>query len=109
VDDQGSLASVVVVLADEIDISTAEAMREQLRSAFTPGVKVVIADMSGTGFCDTSGFRNLLIANDDAGAAGARLRVVVRAGAVRRALEVLGLDRVLSLYPDLQSARRGAL
>jgi anti-anti-sigma regulatory factor len=77
---------------------------EQLRSAFRPGVTVVIADMTPTAFCDTSCFRNLLMAHEAAGAAGAQLRLVVHPGAVWRALTMLGFDRLLSVYPSLESA-----
>lgn len=51
---------MVVVLPEELDMTTAEQMREQLSSAFTPGVVAVIADMTSTEFCDTTCFRILL-------------------------------------------------
>jgi anti-sigma B factor antagonist len=97
----------VVVLPEEIDITNAGAMREELCSAFSPGVAVVIADMTSTAFCDTSCFRNLLIAHADAHATGAQLRLVILPGGVRRVLKLLGLDRQLSVYPSVDSARIG--
>jgi anti-anti-sigma factor len=107
VDHKGSAASVTVVLPEEIDITNAESMREQLLSAFSPGVAVVIADMTSTAFCDTSCFRNLMIAHADALASGAQLRLVIHPGTVWRALMVLGVDRLLSIYPTVDSAQTG--
>ena len=104
---KSSAAPVVVVLPEEIDVTNADSIGEQLRSAFGPGASVVIADMTSTAFCDTSGFRNLLIAHAQAESAGAQLRVVVRPGAVWRALATLGLDRLLSVYSSLDSAQAG--
>lgn len=104
---QTLVAPVVVALPEEIDISNADSMREQLRSAFRPGVAVVIADMTSTAFCDMSGWRNLLSAHDDAGADGVQLRLVIPPGGVRRVLKLLGFDRVLAVYPSLDSARTG--
>ncbi len=39
---------VVVTLPAEIDISNADSVGEQLCAALAPGVKTVIADMTGT-------------------------------------------------------------
>lgn len=106
---QTLVAPVVVVLPEEIDITNADSMRQQLRSAFGPGVTVVIADMTSTAFCDVSGCRNLLGAHDDAGADGAQLRLVIHADGVRQVLKLLGFDRLLSVYSNLDSARPGDL
>jgi len=107
VDFKSSAASVTVVLPEEIDVTNAESMREQLLSALSPGVAVVIADMTSTAFCDTSCFRNLLIAHADAGASGVQLRLVIHPGTVWRVLMLLGLDHLLSIYPTVGSAQTG--
>lgn len=104
---QTSVAPIVVVLPQEIDITNADSMRERLRSALSPGVTVVIADMTSTAFCDISGCRNLLSAHDEAGACGAQLRLVIQPGGVGRVLKLLGFDRLLAVYPSLDSARTG--
>jgi anti-anti-sigma factor len=107
VDLQKTVAPVVVVLPQEIDITNADSMRGRVRSALSPGVTVVIADMMSTAFCDIAGCRNLLCAHDDAGACGAQLRLVIQPGGVRRVLKLLGFDRLLAVYPSLDSARKG--
>jgi anti-sigma B factor antagonist len=98
---------VVVSLPAEIDMTNAESTVDQLRSAFTPGVTVVIADMSSTVFCDSAGLRHLLLADDWAAAHHAQLWLVVVPGEVLRVLELMGLDRQLSLYPSLAAALAG--
>lgn len=107
-DDQCSASPVVVALPDELDITSADAIGELLRSAFAPGVAVVIADMTRTSFCDTSCFRSLAHVHDYAGSSGAQLRLVIRPGPVRRVLWLLGLDRSLAVYPNLGTARTGS-
>ena len=104
---QTLVTPVVVVLPEEIDLSNADSILQQLRSAFSRGVTVVIADMTSTAFCDILGCRNLLSAHDDAEASGVQLRLVIHPGGVRRALKLLGFDRLLSVYPSLESARTG--
>ena len=68
-------------------------------AAFGPGVGVVIADMSGTRFCDTSGIHALVMAYKRAQVSHTGFRVVAGPGEVRRVL-----DTVLAIYPRLDVA-----
>ncbi len=95
---------VMVVLPDEIDLVNADSVGERLVVAVVPGVAVVIADPTVTVFCDCAGVRSLL-AGRRASAVHAELRLVVRARAVLRILELLGADQVLPVYPDLDMAQ----
>jgi anti-anti-sigma regulatory factor len=54
---------VVVALPAEIDMANADSVAEQLRSAFTPGVTVVMVDMTLTEFCDSYGMRAVALAH----------------------------------------------
>jgi anti-anti-sigma factor len=97
-------ATIVVTLPREIDLANAGRVDEDLTAAFGPGVGVVVADMSGTRFCDTSGIRALVMAHKRAKAGNVEFRVVAGPGEVRRVLEILGLDTVLAIYPRLDVA-----
>lgn len=94
----------IVTLPAEIDITNANSVGEELRAAFRPGVAVVIADMTATAFSDSAAARNLLLAHDKATEAQAELRLAIPSATVLRILTVLGLDRVLQIYPSLESA-----
>ena len=96
--------TVVVTLPGEIDLANADRVGADLNAAFGPGVGVVVADLSGTRFCDSSGIRELVLAHKRAGASNTVFRVVVGPGEVRRVLEILRLDTVLALYPRLDVA-----
>jgi anti-sigma B factor antagonist len=98
----------IVVLPPEVDISNATRFGAELLAAFRPGVAVVIADMTLTDFCDSSGIRQLLIANDRAKSSLAQLRVVVTSDAVRRVLHVTGVDQVLDIRPSMGAALTGS-
>ena len=97
--------AVVVVLPDEIDFVNADSVGELLAVAIVPGVAVVIADLTVTVFCDCAGVRSLLLACRRASAVNAELRLVVRARAVLRILELLEANEVLPVYPDLGMAQ----
>ncbi|HEX4660822.1 MAG TPA: STAS domain-containing protein [Streptosporangiaceae bacterium] len=103
-DPEHATGPVVVVLPAEIDIVNAEGIGEQLRSALRPGVTVVIADMTSTVFCDSSGMRHLVLVHDYATAHDAQLRLAVPPGHVLRILKLMGLDHLLPIYPSLATA-----
>ena len=96
--------ATVVTLPGEIDLANAGQVGADLNAAFGPGAGAVVADMSGTRFCDSSGVRELVLAHQRARASGTSFRVVVGPGEVRRVLDILRLDTVLDLYPRLDLA-----
>jgi hypothetical protein len=71
----------IVLFPPEVDVSNAACFGVELLAAFRPGVAVVIADMTLTDFCDSSGIRHLLIANRRAKRCLVQLRVVVASDA----------------------------
>jgi len=103
-DQERPASPVIVLLPAEIDMTNAEHVAGQLRAALAPGVGVVIADLGLTVFCDSTGVRQLVLAHNRAVAGNSELRVVVPSAGVLRVLRILGVDRVLQIYPDLAAA-----
>ena len=97
----------IVALPREVDISNAPRIGRVLLGAFGPRATVVIADMSLTEFCDSSGIRHLLIANDAASARGCELRVVLPSPSVLQVMQIMGVDQVLRIYSSLGEALTG--
>jgi anti-sigma B factor antagonist len=99
-----SAEPVIVRLPDEIDITNAEDVGEQLRSAFTRGAAVVIADLTSTVFCDSAGARQFVLSHNYADLHDARMRFVIPDLNLLRVLTLTGLDQLLSVYPSLDAA-----
>ena len=78
--------AVVVTLPAEIDIANAGSVGEELSAAFAPGVRTVIADMTGTRFCDSSGISVPVLAHQKALRKSTEIRLAVLSSAVLRAL-----------------------
>jgi anti-sigma B factor antagonist len=96
---------VVVVLPAEIDVTNSELVHAQLVAALTPGVDVVVADMTSTSFCDSSGVHAVIFAHEAAAARGVQLRIAVSPdGSVRRVLQLIGVASVVPVYPTLAEA-----
>jgi anti-sigma B factor antagonist len=95
---------VVVALPAEIDMATAGRAGQQLGSAFAASVTAVIADMTATTFCDSSGISMLVRAHKQAAATSTQLRLAVPSTAVRRTLALVQVDSLLPVYPSLTQA-----
>ena len=109
-DDQvARVVPVVVALPVEIDVTNCDQVYDQLIAALEPGVDIVVADLTSTVFCDSSGVHAIMRAYERAAAHGVQLWLAVpHAGSVRRVLELTGVGRLMPLYPSLQDAMGAA-
>jgi len=73
-------APAVVMLPGEIDVSNAQWVFDQLSSAFASGATLVIADLTKTVFCDSTGLGTLLRVQRQAARDGAQLRLAIAPG-----------------------------
>jgi anti-sigma B factor antagonist len=93
----------VVTVPAEVTFGNARHLRDALDSAFT-GRAVVIADMTGTQFCDSSGVAELVFASNRAQKRGEELRLAMTRTAVPRFFKLTGADRVLEIYDSVTEA-----
>jgi anti-sigma B factor antagonist len=98
---------VIVGFPDEFDVSNAGEMAEQLREAIGPGVAAVVADLTTTVFCDSSGVRIIVLARDWARTDKVELRLAVPPGPALVVINLVGLDKLLPIYPSLGEALAG--
>jgi anti-sigma B factor antagonist len=96
---------VVVALPAEIDVTNSEEVYQQLVAAFAPGATTVVADMMSTVFCDSSGVHAIMHAYENGAERGGRMLLAVSsATSVRRVLELIGVGRLMPVYPSLSEA-----
>jgi anti-sigma B factor antagonist len=108
-DQVARIMPVVVVLPAEIDVTNSRQVHEQLVAALGPGVDMVIADMTATSFCDSSGVHAVMFAHEAAVSRGSQLRIAASPdGSVHRVLQLIGASRILSVYPSLSQALHDA-
>jgi anti-sigma B factor antagonist len=94
----------VVTTPDEIDITNAALLREALLAAAAAGQPVVVADMTRTEFCDSTGLNVLVRALRRAEQADTELLLVVRASALHRMLTVSGVGELFQTFGSLAEA-----
>jgi anti-anti-sigma factor len=94
----------VVGFPGYVDVSNVSQLRDRLLSVINRGASVLIADMTDTVSCDHSLVDAVVRACQRATVSGTQLRLVVPAPLVRRVLTIEGLDRLVSIYPSLETA-----
>jgi anti-anti-sigma factor len=97
-------ATSVVSLPPEIDLGNARSIEEKLSAAARSGASTVIADMSRTIFCDCAGAHRIQQAHHHAAAHHTELRLAIPSAAVRRLFAMLAVDRLVPIYPNLDTA-----
>ena len=107
--DQAAIKPVVVVLPAEIDVTNSDGVHGQLMAALESGVGTVIADMTSTSFCDSSGVHAIMRAHERATTQDITLRLAVSpTGSVRRVLQLTGAVLVMPVHSSVQEAMDAA-
>jgi anti-anti-sigma factor len=96
---------MVIQLPPEIDAGNAEEVGSRLRAAYAPG-RIIVADMGNVTFCDSLGTRELINVHFWAKAVGCEVRFARPTAPVLRVWQLIGVDRVFAIYPNLGAARR---
>jgi anti-sigma B factor antagonist len=94
----------VIIAPAEIDIGSRSQLHAELLAASRQSATVIV-DMSQTIFCDSCGFNILVRARERAAADGGELRLAALHGSPRRALTVLGADRLFPIFSTVAEAQ----
>lgn len=91
----------VLALAGEIDLYTAPRLQSELAAALSgSGPARLVVDMSGVEFCDSTGMNVLLAAHRHARERGGDLELAAPRAAVRKILQVTGLESVFTVHDE---------
>ncbi len=94
-------ALVQVVLRGELDLSTVEKVEEELARVEGDEIKVLVLDLSGLSFLDSTGLRLMVTAHQRAEKEGRRLVIVKGPETVHRVFTITKLDEKLEMVDDL--------
>ena len=93
-------AGAHVVLRGELDIASAPKLEEEVRRLEAQGRGLILIDLRGLEFMDSSGLRALLAADMRARDRGARLVIVRGDDRIQRVLRITRLDERLEIVDD---------
>jgi anti-anti-sigma factor len=99
--------AAVVSAPAQVDARNAGDVLAWLLSVIREGPATLIVDLTATAFCDSSGLNSLVQAFRRAGAAGVEMRLAVAGPAVRRMLQITGIDQLIGAYPSVPASLIG--
>jgi anti-anti-sigma factor len=91
-------------LKGDLDIATTPALRERLLSVLSPGVRLLVIDLSGVSFCDAAGLAVMIGTQRRARARGITVRLAAPRPQMAELLRITGLDRSLTICATLADA-----
>jgi anti-sigma B factor antagonist len=86
-----------VAAVGELDIATFDLLERALLEVEDTDAELIVLDLSGLSFIDSTGLRLVLDINERCGGEADRLRVVAGSPAVERLLDIVGLRDQLPL------------
>ena len=92
-----------VAMTGELDIATAPKLEEEVRRLEAEGRNLIVLDLRGLEFMDSSGLRALLAADARARDRGARLVIVRGDDRIQRVLRITRLDERLEIVDDVET------
>ena len=98
----------LVVFRGDLDIQVAGRAAEAVEKAEAEGPELLVFDLSGLSFMDSSGMAVVAAAHARAVEVGRRFVIVNPKGGVRKAFEVSGLDQAIETVDDVGSVYPGA-
>lgn len=97
----------VVRVDGEIDVVSADRLRERVSLLVSDGRTDLVVDLSGVGFMDSTGLGVLVGTLKRVRTAGGRLVLVVGSERLLKVFRITGLQQVFTIHPTLAEALEG--
>lgn len=97
----------IVTMPDEIDLTNSGDLNGMLAALIAQSPQTVTVDLTATTFCDSAGINVLARAHELATASGGELRIALGHSPVARIIQLIGLDQIVPVYPDVQHSLDG--
>ncbi|MGW7049575.1 STAS domain-containing protein [Streptomyces avermitilis] len=94
----------ILEITGDLDYETAQDLRQAIDRLILARGQLLVLDLAGLQFCDSSGISLLLAARNLAVEAGADTALAAVPANTARILGIVGLDQVFACYPDTQAA-----
>lgn len=94
----------LLALAGELDAATTGLVQQAVDGVLADGLSLVVVDLTGLQFCDSTGLGTLVRTHRRLAEAGGRCVVAGAHGPVQRLLRLMSMHRVLTLADDVGQA-----
>ncbi|MEU4247067.1 STAS domain-containing protein [Amycolatopsis sp. NPDC026612] len=97
----------VITVEGELDVATAPRLRAGIAALVLERGQLLVVDLAGVTFCDSSGISALIAARNVAEAAGAGVALVAVPARLSRTFGLIGLAGFFPTYASAEDAFRG--
>lgn len=94
----------VLEIAGDLDHATAPELRRVMEGLTLATGQLLVMDLAGLTFCDSSGISTLLAARSQATEEGGDIALAAVPANTARILRIVGLDQVFTIHPDVSAA-----
>ncbi len=94
----------VVLITGDVDLETSPQLREFLKPKSTKKTPALLLDFSGVSYIDSSGLATLIEYFQATQSYGGKLALASLSPRVKNVFEIVRLEQIFSLYPDVPSA-----
>lgn len=94
----------VVTVSGEIDVASADGLRERLNQLVSAGRTSLVVDLTAVDFMDSTGLGVLVGMLKKVRSAGGRLDLVIDGDRLLRLFRLTSLDQVFTIHPTLEDA-----
>lgn len=101
---EGASAVTVVAVTGEVDVATAPRLRQELVALSSQGRHLLVVDLGGVDFLDSTGLGVILGALKRVKAAGGDIAIARAEPQVAKVFEITRLVDILPLHDDLEAA-----
>ncbi|MET7853483.1 STAS domain-containing protein [Streptomyces avermitilis] len=99
----------ILEITGDLDHETSPDLRQAIDRLILARGQLLVLDLAGLQFCDSSGITLLLAARNLAIEAGADTVLAAVPANTARVMGIVGLDQVFAFYPDTQAATTARL
>lgn len=94
----------VLEITGDLDHATAPGLRKAVEGLTVAAGQLLVLDLAGLDFCDSSGISALLAARSLAIEQGGGIALAAVPANTARILRIVGLDQVFTIHPDAATA-----
>lgn len=97
-------AATVIAAVGELDLHTAPELRTALSEATTEQVRLLVVDLTGVDFMDSTGLSTIVAAVAASRAYGGEVRVVAASEKITKVFVLTGVDQQVAIHTTLDEA-----
>ena len=96
--------AAVIEVRGEVDLYSSPQVREAILGAMSARTSIVVVDLSGVGYMDSSGVATLVEGLQSSRGYGGTFRLAGLGDSVRQVFKFAKLEKVFEIYPDAHGA-----